>query len=164
MKVHVDVEVDCCDDRDHRFVRLVPHIGLMTEQTSPVVKTPQYARHLRLVKESLMAVQKMTVTQNVVITIDPNDIKDKKGNVAKLDGPPSWGTDNSDLLALTPADDGMSCKVSAVGLIGTCTLQVSGDGDLGPGVSLALGSLGFEIAAGNAAVITINPGTPTEQP
>lgn len=103
----------------------------------------------------------ITVTQQLPVTVE---FRDKKGNPAKVDGAPVWATDNTDVLALTPAADGLSCNVVAVGVIGIGTVQVTADADLGAGVVPVIGTLEISVTAGAAAVVTLTPGTPTEQP
>lgn len=88
---------------------------------------------------------------------------DAKGNPALVDGTPVWMTENSDLLALEPALDGMSCTVSAVGPIGETTAQVTADADLGAGVVNIFGSILVEVTAGMATTVEITATTPEEQ-
>lgn len=107
-----------------------------------------------------MATQ-LTVTQQVPVGVE---FKDAKGNPAKVDGVPAWATDNSDVLALEPAADGLSCNVKAAGVIGTAKVQVSADADLGAGVELVIGTLEIEVVAGKAATVVLTPGTVSEQP
>lgn len=139
--------------------RIVFSLGLAHEQAGPAVKTPKF---FRCIKEDVDMASALTVTQQVTVTIKA--IKDKKGNPAKIDGAPAWATDNTDLLALTPAADGMSCLVKAVGVIGSANVQASIDADVGPGVSLVLGTAGFDIVAGQAVQVDLDVGAPAEQP
>ena len=103
----------------------------------------------------------MTATQQVDLTIAP---KDKKGKPAALDGVPVWATDNTDVLALTPSADGLTCTIVAVGMVGTANVQVTGDADLGSGVAPLIGTLAVTVTPGQAVTIDITPGTPSEQP
>lgn len=102
----------------------------------------------------------MTATQQVGLSVA---VTDKKGNPAQVQDP-VWATDNSDLLTLEVAADGMSCTVKATGVLGAGTVQFTCDADLGDGVSPLIGTVAFEITAGAATVVTITEGTPTEQP
>ena len=104
----------------------------------------------------------MTVTQQAQVTI--KSIKDKKGNPAKIDGTPSWATDNSEVVALTPSGDGMQCTIAAVGMIGNAMVQCTVDADLGTGVVPVIGTLDVECTAGPATVVELEPGTPSEIP
>jgi hypothetical protein len=89
---------------------------------------------------------------------------DKKGNPAKVDGVPQWLVDNPNVLALTPATDGMSCTVAAVGPLGTATVSLKADADLGIGVIDVVGAFEVEVTGGQATAVTITPGAPSEQP
>ena len=72
--------------------------------------------------------------------------------------------DNTDVLALTPAGDGMSCIVAAVGAIGTGIVTLTADADMGGGVKPVIGTLEVSITAGEATNVVLTPSTPTEQP
>jgi hypothetical protein len=108
-----------------------------------------------------MAAVQITATQDLPVAIK---LADRKGNPGTPDGVPEWATDNTDVLALTPAADGLSCTVSAVGMLGTATVQVTADAEFGSGVTAVIGTLEVEVTPGKATVVTIEPGTPTEQP
>lgn len=103
----------------------------------------------------------LTDTQEVLVSVD---LKTKRGNPAKVDGVPEWSTDNTEVLALTPAADGLSCTVSAVGPLGTANVTLKADADLGAGVTPIFGVLEVNVTAGQATVVTLKPGAPTEQP
>jgi hypothetical protein len=92
------------------------------------------------------------------------EILDGKGRPAPVDGPPTWLADNTDVLALTPAADGMSCKVAAVGIPGTGTVQVSADADLGSGSELLVGTGDVNVTPAPAKTIKLTPGPITDQP
>jgi len=88
----------------------------------------------------------------------------KKGNVGKVDGIPEWFVDNPNVLSLAPAADGMSCVISSVGPLGNATVSLKADADMGAGVVDLAGTFDVEVVSGAAAVATITPGTPSEQP
>lgn len=141
-------------------VRIVFILSRFREAPGNVAPTPQHAgpRHfgVPLVATQLTDSQQMDVTPAFA---------DKKGNPAKVeDGSIQWMTDNPNLLALTPSADGKTCTVVAVGPLGTATVTMKADADLGAGVSELVGTLEVEVTAGTATVVTLNPGTPTEQP
>jgi hypothetical protein len=102
----------------------------------------------------------MTDSQQVGLTIQPVD---KKGNPAPVDGVPAWASSNTEVVTVTPAADGMSAVASAVGPLGTATVSVKADADLGSGVTEIAGTLDITITAGAAATVTITAGTPTDQ-
>lgn len=82
---------------------------------------------------------------------------DAKGNPASLDGVPEWAVSDDDLLAVTPAADGLSASVSAVGPLGTAQVQVTADARMGPEVLEITGSLDITIVAGEAVMISLEP-------
>lgn len=102
----------------------------------------------------------MNTIQQCVLEISPTDAK---GHPAKVDGVPEWLTDNSDIVTLIPAADGLSCGIAAVGVPGTCKVQVTADADLGAGVSNLVGTLDVEIVSAPATNIEIKPGPITDQ-
>jgi hypothetical protein len=101
----------------------------------------------------------LLATQEVDLAIQP---KDKKGNPAQIDGVPVWSSSNVDVVALTPAADGLSC-VAKAGLIGTAQVSVTADADLGAGVKPITGLLDVNVAAGEAYSMGVITGTPREQ-
>lgn len=152
--MRITIDLDCCDPCG----LVVFCLGLIHEVAGTVAPTPQY--HKRSKRTPIMAF-KMTDTQQV--SVSPKFL-DKKGNPAQVDGPPEWLTDNSDVLALEPATDGLSCLVKAVGALGTGTVTVRADADLGTGVVPLIGTLEIEITGSMAMQVALTPGTPTEQP
>ena len=102
----------------------------------------------------------LTSTQKARLSVQ---FLDSRGNPAAVDGVPAWMTDNSDVLALTPSADGMSCEVAALGVIGQATAQVNADADLGSGIVNIFGTLLVEVTAGQASSVTITPGPVQEQ-
>jgi len=132
------------------------------ESTDRVTVTPQY-RYPRFnnPKDTITMSLQMTATQQCLISVA---FTDKKGNPAKVDGYPVWLTDNTELLALSPANDGMSCLIAAVGPLGSGTVSVRADADLGAGVTNISGSLDVTITGGMATGVALSAGTPVEQP
>lgn len=139
--------------------RIIPVVLAVRESSGAVLKTPQFYRW-PLLGETIMAFS-LGATQQVDVTIK---IVDRKGNPAKVDGTPVWAVDNTELLAVTTSPDGMTCTVAAVGPLGSGTVSVTADADLGAGVVPLVGSLDFEVTAGTATSITLTPGTPSEAP
>lgn len=101
----------------------------------------------------------MTDSQQVAVSIQPVD---KKGNPALLDGVPVWASSDETVVTVVADDTGLSATVFGV-TIGTANVVVTGDADLGSGVTPITGTLEFNITAGQAVSITITAGTPTEQ-
>lgn len=103
----------------------------------------------------------LTDNQQVDLTIEA---RTAKGNVAKLDGVPVWEVSDAAIVAITPAADGLSCNVKAVGPVGTAQVVVRADADLDVGeVREVIGTLDIEVVAGEAVVIGVVAGAPTEQ-
>lgn len=139
--------------------RIVFVVRNVSESNRVVTKTPQFY-NWPLLGDVLMSLQ-LTSSQQCDLSFKPLD---KKGNPAKVDGVPVWQTDNTEVLALTPAADGLSCSVAAVGPLGTARVSVVADADLGEGVIDIVGVLDCEVTAGQAVTIKIEAGAITEQP
>ena len=91
-------------------------------------------------------------------------VKDRNGNVTTLDGAPQWFTDNAQLVALAPAADGMSCRVSTIGPIGSVTVQCIGDAKEGEEVLPVIGRLAIDVVPGLATVIELTAGPAADLP
>jgi len=102
----------------------------------------------------------MTNSQQLTATIQPVD---KKGNPAAIDGVPVWASSDETIITVVPASDGLSAVVAAVGPLGSAKVSVTGDADLGPGVSSIFGTLDVTITQGQAVGFKITAGEPTEQ-
>jgi hypothetical protein len=140
-------------------IRIVPVLSLFKEVDGEVKPTPQFYKW-PLLGSVIMAFQ---MTDNQTVTVTPKFV-DKKGNAASVDGAPTWLVDNPNVLALAPAADGLSCVVTAVGPLGTGKVSVSADGDLGTGTTSISGSLDITIVGSGAVTVTLEPGTPADQP
>jgi hypothetical protein len=151
------IELLCCE----RSVRIVPILGKIVEQQSgsPVAKTPEH-RGPRPNKRNLLMSFQMSDSQQTTVAVK---FVDKKGQPAPVDGIPEWSTDNTDVLALTPAADGLSCLVQAVGPLGTGTLTLKADADVGDGVTPIVGTLEVVITGGQATTVTLEASEPVEQ-
>lgn len=106
-----------------------------------------------------MALILLVDTQKVSLAIKPVN---KKGNPAPLDGVPQWSSSDPNVIAVTPAADGLSCVASA-GATGTATVSVTADADLGAGVTPLAGTVDFDVKPGPAVSLGITTGTPEEQ-
>jgi len=141
-----------------RGTRLKFRIGLMAHTVGPVSKTPQFLSS-PLSGECLMAVDMTTIDQ-FTVTVAP---KNAKGQPAPVQAP-TWLTDNTDVIALAPSSDGLSCKVLAVGIPGTANVQFSCDADMGAGVVTLAGTLEVNVTAAQATTIELVPGPVEVQP
>ncbi len=142
---------------------------LIGEQSGPVAPTPRFFGP-RLHKRNLVMEARMTDSQFTVLT--PRFL-DKNGNPAKVDGSPEYSTDNTDLLSLEPGtlnDDGtftigggISCRVSAVGPLGSASVTMKADADLGEGQIPLFGTAAITIDAGQATNVELSATEPKEQ-
>ena len=103
----------------------------------------------------------LTDSQQETLSIQPLD---KKGKPAKLDGVPVWASSDETIATVDASADstGLTAVLTAVSP-GDCNVTVSGDADLGAGVTPIVGTLAVTVTAGQATQITINEGTPTDQ-
>ncbi len=154
----VVLEFDPCDCPPR--IRMIPGVGPVREVSGKVAPTPQY-KSKRPIFGEVLAMVSLTDSQQVTLNVT---FVDARGNPAKVDGVPVWLTDNSELLALAPGTDGMSCVVSAVGPLGSGVVSLKADADLGVGVAPIVGVLPFEVTAGSAVTVQIVAGAVTEQP
>ncbi len=104
---------------------------------------------------------KMTSSQQVSLSVK---FVDKRGNPAPVDGVPEWGSSNTDVVTLTVSEDGLSAVAVAVGPLGSATVSVQADADMGSGTTPVAGSLDIDITAGSAVTVSITAGTPEDQP
>lgn len=101
----------------------------------------------------------MTVTQECQLSVT---FKDAKGNVAAVESG-VWSSSNPDIIKVVPGvTDPTKCLVVAVGSIGTGQVNVTADARFGPDVKEIIGVLDVEIVGGEATVVEISAGTPTE--
>lgn len=63
----------------------------------------------------------------------------------------------------TPATDGLSAEVAAVGPLGTAKVSVTADADLGSGTKAIFGELDITVTQGEAVGFTIALSDPVEQ-
>lgn len=167
--VTVEVEDTCCKPHGRAPIRLVPKIGPFRELSGPVAPKSQVSGPTPS-REFLMAAFKLKDTEKVDVAIE---FVNAKGNVippdkVQLDGIPEWLSDNSDLVTITPAADGLSASIAATGALTApdtpLTVTFSGDGDLGAGVKPILGTMEIEIEANPEAVAArLKPGVATPQ-
>lgn len=146
----------CCEKPSRILVVLSARVS---EQVAAPTKTPQHQK--RPLRGEVTMANEITSTQKINFKVKA--VRDGKGNPVTLDGIPEWHTDNSDLLALAPAPDGLSCYVSAVGPIGEATVQMVADGKLGEGVKPVIATAAVKVVAGDAAVIELEADAPVEQ-
>jgi hypothetical protein len=106
----------------------------------------------------------LTATQEIDLSIDPSSIRDKRGNVAPVQGGWAWEVSDATVGVVTVnPDDSSRAVLKAFGPIGSGTVAARSDADLGEGVVPIVASESFDVVAGQAVVATITPGTPREQ-
>lgn len=103
---------------------------------------------------------KITDSQKFTATIAPVDAK---GNPAQVDGVPVWAAPDATTVTVTPAADGMSAEIAAVGPVGSVQVSVTADADLGTGVSSLVGTLQVDVVGGAAVSLQISTSAPVEQ-
>ncbi len=145
-----------CDET--RYVRMIPILGPFVDQVGPVVPTPQFQK-FPIVGETLVAFE-LPINKKTTLSVV---FKDVKGNPAKVDGVPVWLVDNDAVGAVTPAADGMSCVLASVGPIGSGTVSMQADVDMGPGIKPLVGIFEFMVTAGEAATVEITAGALEDQ-
>lgn len=146
---------DACDEEPR--IRMIPVLGPFIN-AGPVVRTPQF-HTFPLVGETLVAFP-LPIEKKTTLSVA---FQDNKGNPAKVDGVPTWLIDNSEIGAITPAADGMTCGLASVGPLGSGKVSMQADVDLGPGFKPLVGLFEFEVTAGEATMVTITPGPLEDQ-
>jgi hypothetical protein len=139
------------------------HVGVVREQSGIPTPTPHRQR-FPFDRGVLVLAQELTATQQVDVT---GIFKDKKGNVAKVENP-QWITSNAQLVNLTAdevtAGGGHKVTVQALGPVGTASISLVADADLGDGVKPVRLDGEINVVAGEASIGELSFGTPAEQP
>lgn len=102
----------------------------------------------------------LKATQNVTLSV--GEVRDRKRNPTRIDDP-VWSSSDESVLVIAVSEDGMNAAASAVGPLGAATITLTADADLGEGVRPLTGTLDVEVVPGDASVVNIIPGVPTEQ-
>lgn len=138
--------------------RLLVRMGSHESAPSVVAKTPgMYGRP----RGDQVMSQELKVTKQVRVSVQ---FQDRNGNPARVDGPPRWFVDNTELLAISAdTPDGLSVVARPVGPLGICTLSVRADADLGEGVKEIAGYVEFEIVGGDAEAVKLAVGPEEDQ-
>lgn len=101
----------------------------------------------------------LKATQQVPLSV--GDVTDKRGNPTTLQNP-RWSSSDPGILAVGDNGDGTGLA-AATGPVGVATVVIDADADLGDGVVPIQGTAEVEVVAGDAAVVNITLGTPSEQ-
>lgn len=102
----------------------------------------------------------LTDLQKFTASVQPVDAR---GNPAAVEGAPQWAVSDESILAITPAEDGLSAVVVAAGPLGNAQVTVTADADLGEGVTTLQGILDVTVIASEAVALTIAASTPENQ-
>lgn len=102
-----------------------------------------------------------TITTTQQFTISPKFLNRLK-KPAPVENATYKSSDES-VASVVPASDGMSALVVAQG-VGTYTVSVSADADLGDGVKLIVGQDSGEVILGEAVSVGFTVGSVEEQP
>lgn len=92
----------------------------------------------------------LTTAQKSTLTLRP---RDRRGNLAAIDGKPAWSAAPLGVVALTPSLDGKTAVIASLGA-GTATVTVMADSRIGPEVNTLTGSM-------NVLVIAVAPAAAT---
>ena len=98
----------------------------------------------------------ITNEEKVQVTIDP---RTPAGNVAQLDGVPSWSVTDGD-ATLEVATDGMSAFLVSGDPDVNSTIEVTADADLGSGTITITDVITLAVVLAQASALGANVGTP----
>jgi hypothetical protein len=105
----------------------------------------------------------LTADQEVPVSVA---FTDDHGNPAQVDGAPTWASSDDTILSVTPAADGLSAIVAAVGPDGSAQVSVTANANMDPnGAPIpVMGLLGIDVVSGAAASAVLTPGAPVPTP
>lgn len=87
------------------------------------------------------------------------NVLDVDGQPAVFDGPPSWSSSDPTIVSVTPdPTNPLSAMVSSVGPVGSATITMTGDADLGEGVTPIITTFDVQVSASDAASATLVAG------
>ncbi len=119
-EIHIHVVVNVYNDKKKKKKRkAVGFAYTITDEKGDEVMTP------------------VTLHVDKAVTVTIGSPIDAKGRPAKIDGNPSFETVDGGPVSLTPAADGMSCKIAGVNPTAdgqVVQVIIKGDADLGAGV------------------------------
>lgn len=104
----------------------------------------------------------IVITADQVLPLRAGAAKDREGNVAQLDGFPTF--ESSDALIASVADNGDGTALVTSHAAGMAQITMRADALIGDGVVPVIATLDVEVVAGQAAVVTIDAGAPEAKP
>lgn len=131
------------------------HMGAVDTVVSPVRVRPG-PRHVFQPWEGHHDMS-FTLKDNQTVTFAVSG-KDAVGNAAPLTGVPVFAVDDASILTLVDNGDGTG-SVTSTAVIGVATLSVT---DAETNGANFIGSLAFDVIAGDVAAVSIDPGVPTD--
>src|SRR5215471_12017491 len=136
------------EDNEYAMVsQIIPSLSNFRKQDQGVInKTPEHGRW-PLIRGDLIMAFELPDDKKVDAHVT---FLSEKGNPTVPESVPDWLTDNTDLLALTPSADGLTCTISAIGPLGTATVAVKAT--LAEGGSVA-GSVDIKVIASSAVTV-----------
>lgn len=101
-----------------------------------------------------------SITDNQTQQVQVTPGNDSKGNPGTFTGTPTWASSDPTIATVTPAADGLTAAVAAVGPLGTVTVTVTATA----GSGTVSGTATVTVTGAPAASLEITPvGPPTEQ-
>lgn len=98
----------------------------------------------------------ITNEQKVTVTLKPVTTT---GKPAKLDGPPTWTNKDGDSV-VNPSQDGLSAEIVSSDTLGTTTILLEADADLGEGVETITEEIQVTVTGAKASSFGLVVGTP----
>jgi len=96
--------------------------------------------------------------QKCSVAIDP---KTAAGNPAPVDGIPTWESSDPSVATVEPSEDGKSASiVTGDGAIGTATINVTADADLGEGIRSITDTVNLMVVQPEADTLGLGAGEP----
>lgn len=132
-----------------RFEKKLNEILALLKDQEPT--QPQASKVLFYIEGVEVTQMELKVTKKAKVSVK---FKDAAGFQAKVDGKPAWAVSDSTKAILVVAEDGMSAEVQGVD-VGSFMLSLSADADLGEGIKPILGSLAFDVTAGEAVSVEL---------
>lgn len=100
-------------------------------------------------------------TQGIDLTITPTK---PDGQPGQVDGVPVWSSSDESIVTVTPTADGLGCRVLTVdNAVGTATVKVSADADIGAGVQEITAALDFNVSDPNVSNLNLTAGAVFEK-
>lgn len=132
-----------------RFEKKLNEILALLKDQEPT--QPQASKVLFYIEGVEVTQMELKVTKKAKVSVK---FKDAAGFQAKVDGKPEWLVSDAAKASLVVAEDGMSAEVQALD-VGSFMLSLSADADLGEGIKPILGSLAFDVTAGEAVSVEL---------